>query len=106
MNKPIRMTFATAMVLQALDRGYRYGFDILDATGLRSGTVYPLLRRFEAVKLVKTRWEPISIARSEHRPPRKYYQLTGAAESLVEEAKNRFPALESIPSSEPEASGR
>ena len=45
MAKPLRMTYATAMVLYALDRGSRHGFDIIDATGLRSGTVYPLLRR-------------------------------------------------------------
>ena len=36
MDRTLRMTYATAMVLQALDRGCRHGFDIIDATGLRS----------------------------------------------------------------------
>ncbi len=57
MDRPLRMTYATAMVLQALDRGCRHGFDIIDATGLRSGTVYPLLRRFEDAGFVRSEWE-------------------------------------------------
>lgn len=85
------------MVLQALDRGYRYGFDILEATGLRSGTVYPLLRRFETAKLVRSKWEPVTVARTSNRPPRKYYELTSHSEPLVLEATRRFPALEERP---------
>ena len=97
MDKPVRMTYATSMVLQALDRGYRYGFDILAATGLRSGTVYPLLRRFETARLVRSKWEPVTVARSSNRPPRKYYELTSLAGPLVLEATRRFPALEARP---------
>ena len=37
-----------ALILQALDNGYYYGFDIMDVTGLPSGTVYPALRRMES----------------------------------------------------------
>ena len=97
MDKPVRMTYATSMVLQALDRGYRYGFDILEATGLRSGTVYPLLRRFETAKLVKSKWELVTVARASNRPPRKYYELTDQSVPLVLEATRRFPALEARP---------
>ncbi len=96
-EKPIRMTYATSMVLQALDRGFRYGFDILDATGLRSGTVYPLLRRFEESRLVRSKWEPVTAARAQNRPPRKYYELTKSAAPLVLEATRRFPTLEALP---------
>jgi DNA-binding PadR family transcriptional regulator len=85
------MTYATAMVLQALDRGSRHGFDIIDATGLRSGTVYPLLRRLEDAGMVRSSWEPVAIARSSNRPPRKYYQLTTASEPMVRTAGERFP---------------
>jgi DNA-binding PadR family transcriptional regulator len=86
------MTYATAMVLYALDRGSRHGFDIIDATGLRSGTVYPLLRRFEDARLVRSKWEPVHIARAENRPPRKYYELTEAAKPMLRFATQRFPA--------------
>lgn len=97
MSKPLRMTYATGMVLQALDRGCRHGFDIIDATGLRSGTVYPLLRRFEDARLVRSKWEPVAIARAENRPPRKYYELTDSAEPMLRLARERFPSLAAVP---------
>ncbi len=87
----IRMTYATAMVLQALDRGYRYGFDIADATGLRGGTVYPILRRLEGGGLVRSRWEKVQISREAGRPPRKYYTVESAAEELIAAARARYP---------------
>ncbi len=93
MDQPIRMTYASAMVLQALDRGSRHGFDIIDATRLRSGTVYPLLRRFEDAKLVRSEWEDVEIARGENRPPRKYYELTSSAQPVLDLARSRYPAL-------------
>lgn len=87
----VRMTYATARVLQALDEGLRYGFDIADATGLRGGTVYPILRRLADEGFVSSSWEPVAIGRREGRPPRKYYRLLAAAQPLVQEARERFP---------------
>jgi len=58
------------MVLAALGRGLRHGFDIIDATELPSGTVYPILHRLERANLVRAQWEPIHRAREEQRPPR------------------------------------
>lgn len=87
----IRMTWATARVLRALDEGLRYGFDIADATGLRGGTVYPILRRLEEEELVASSWEAAEIGRREGRPSRKYYRLLPAARALVERARERFP---------------
>jgi len=85
------MTYTTAVVLQALARGLRYGFDIADATGLRGGTVYPILRRLEAEGLVASSWEDVEVSRGEGRPSRKYYRLLEAAEAVVAEASRRFP---------------
>ena len=87
----IRMTYATAMVLQALDRGYRYGFDIAEATGLRGGTVYPILRRLEKAGMAGSQWERVQISRDEGRPPRKYYTVASAAAELVATARARYP---------------
>lgn len=99
----IRMTYATAMVLLALDAGLRHGFDIAEAAGLRGGTVYPILRRLEEEGLAKSSWERPEIGRREGRPPRKYYQLRAAARPLVEEAKARFPfPLRGLAGLEPE----
>lgn len=87
----IRMTYATARVLQALAEGLSHGFDIAEATGLRGGTVYPILRRLEEEGLVASSWEEASIGRREGRPSRKYYRLLDVAGPLVEEARERFP---------------
>lgn len=88
----MRLTYATARVLQALDDGLKYGFDIIDGVGLRGGTVYPVLRRLEEAGLVRGRWEPVSVSRAVGRPPRKYYELTQAAAPLLERARATYPA--------------
>lgn len=87
----VRLTRPTALVLVALSRGTRHGFDVLDATGLPSGTVYPILRRLETAGLVKSRWEAVRQARDEGRPPRRYYELTGAGADALREALERHP---------------
>ena len=83
-------------VLSAISRSVRYGFDIMDATDLPSGTVYPILRRLEDDGLAKSRWEREGAARREQRPPRRYYELTGAGETRLAEARARYRALESL----------
>ena len=87
----LRITRPTALVLVALTRGVRHGFDILDATGLESGTVYPILRRLEDAGCVRSRWEPVQRARDEGRPPRRYYELTGEGAAAASEALRRHP---------------
>lgn len=87
----LRLTRPTALVLLALARGLRHGFDVLDATGLESGTVYPILRRLEDGGYVRSRWEPVREARDAGRPPRRYYELTGLGADAVREARQRHP---------------
>ncbi len=91
-----RLTRPTALVLVALARGTRHGFDILDATALASGTVYPILRRLEDAGLVRSRWEPVQRARDEGRPPRRYYELTGSGAEVAREALARHPDARSM----------
>jgi DNA-binding PadR family transcriptional regulator len=93
---PRVLSSATALVLDALARGSRHGFDILDATGLASGTVYPILRRLEQDGLATSRWESARVAQQEQRPPRRYYLLTRDGQALVEEARARFPILTAV----------
>ena len=40
MAKGSRLTYVTALILQAIDAGFVYGFSIMDMTGLPSGTIY------------------------------------------------------------------
>ena len=93
MGREHPMTYPTAAVLMAVRRGHRYGFDVMDATGLPDGTVYPILRRLERRGVLAAAWEDEAVARSEQRPARRYYALTRAGEALAEEAAGRFPAL-------------
>lgn len=53
-----------------------YGLDLLRATHLTSGTLYPLLGRLEAEGWVTRRWEEIDPAEG-GRPRKRFYRLTG-----------------------------
>jgi DNA-binding PadR family transcriptional regulator len=90
----VNLTYPTALVLQALARGFHHGFDIMDATGLPSGTVYPILRRLEGEGLLRSAWEKHAEAQREGRPPRRYYDITAAGETLLADAVQRYRALE------------
>lgn len=90
----LNLTYPTALVLQALARGFHYGFDIMDATGLPSGTVYPILRRLDREGLLESSWEKPRIAQDEQRPPRRYYDLTAAGHKMRVSAMHRFPTLD------------
>jgi DNA-binding PadR family transcriptional regulator len=93
----MNVTLPTTLVLQALAVGHRYGFDIMDATGLPSGTVYPVLRRLEKEGLVRADWEDAHLAREELRPPRRNYELTAAGEALLVTARARYRMPREIP---------
>ena len=90
----LNLTYPTALVLKALAAGYHYGFDAMDATGLPSGTVYPILRRLDREGLLESSWEKQASAQEEQRPPRRYYALTGAGERMLASAVARFPTLD------------
>ncbi len=51
----------------------RYGYDLMKAASLQSGTLYPLLARLEHQRLVASAWET---PQHEGQRPRKYYRLT------------------------------
>jgi PadR family transcriptional regulator PadR len=87
------LSYTGLFVLQALARGYRFGFDVMEATGLPSGTVYPALRRLEALELVRSDWETDDKAREHRRPRRRYYELTASGRRRLGEAETRYRAL-------------
>ncbi|HEX5046642.1 MAG TPA: PadR family transcriptional regulator [Gammaproteobacteria bacterium] len=86
----MKITYSTVLVLEALARGYHYGFDIIDATHLPSGTVYPILRRFESEGLVVSEWEAHDVATRDQRPPRRYYALTTDGKQLLADTADRY----------------
>jgi DNA-binding PadR family transcriptional regulator len=92
----VNLTYPTTLVLHALANGVRHGFDVIDATGLPSGTVYPILRRLERESLVSAAWEEAAIAHEEQRPPRRYYELTAAGRAVLQTATARYRVPRSI----------
>ena len=89
----LNLTFLTGLVLQAIEQGHRYGFDIMDASGLPDGTVYPALRRLEAGGYLRSEWEEEALATEEKRPKRRYYELTPEGVALLQQARERFRGL-------------
>ena len=83
-----RMTTSVLKVAAALladPAAERYGLQLMQATGLPSGTLYPILVRLERAGWVEARWEEADPA-AEGRPARRYYRLTadGAVEARRE----------------------
>jgi DNA-binding PadR family transcriptional regulator len=70
------LSFGTVAVLHAVAAGYRFGFDIVDATGLTAGSVYPALDRLEDLGYLRSSWEEATTALHEGRPARRYFELT------------------------------
>lgn len=67
----------TLLVLAALfaePADWRHGYDLAKQTGLKSGTLYPILIRLADRGLVEACWEE---GRPAGRPPRHLYRLSG-----------------------------
>jgi PadR family transcriptional regulator, regulatory protein PadR len=88
-----RLSHSVAILLKALSLGYRFGFEIMEVTGLPSGTVYPALRRLERDGLVSSAWEAEAEAVKEQRPARRYYELTRAGVEAEATGTRRYPLL-------------
>lgn len=91
-----KLSHSSAMILQAVAAGYIYGYTVMEATGLPSGTVYPALRRLERDGFIRSRWERQSLADAEQRPPRKYFKLTRSGDEALEASRKRYPLLEKL----------
>jgi DNA-binding PadR family transcriptional regulator len=97
----MRMTLITALVLQAIARGHRFGFEIVDVTGYATGTVYPALRRLEHAGFVRSEWEREQVATRDARPQRRYYEVTAAGTKALEGALEPVRALGGLKSPTP-----
>jgi PadR family transcriptional regulator, regulatory protein PadR len=92
MNLKMRRSPQTTRVLAALlgsPEEWRYGYDLSRGTGLKSGTLYPILMRLAEYRLLETSWETGVTGR----PPRHLYRLTreglGYAREQVRAATGR-----------------
>ncbi len=78
-----------ALILSAFlaDSGRdRYGYELMQATGIKSGSLYPVLGRFEELGWIKGRIEESD----GHRPARRVYAFEPSARDEAEQALNRY----------------
>ncbi len=76
MAVPLRRSPQTLAVLSALllrAQAWHYGYDLLKETGLKSGTLYPILGRLQSGGWLEQRWVKSS---APGRPPRHLYRLS------------------------------
>lgn len=92
-GKKKNLSLGTVLVLHALARGCLYGFDIMEETGLSSGTIYPALDRLERLGFARSEWEDAHIAQREKRPPRRYFRITPPGARELEAALERHRSL-------------
>ncbi|SRR5579883_1547187 len=74
---PPRLTRQTVDVLELFLESpaeWKYGYDLSRRTGLKSGTLYPILMRLADHELLEACWEPGDTGK----PPRHMYRLTPA----------------------------
>jgi len=92
MAKHLNLTYASGIVLEAIAHGASYGFQIIDETGLPSGTVYPSLRRLESAGLIRSVWDGRKTETSGG-PARKHYRLTASGRDHQDRLRDRYPLL-------------
>jgi len=96
MRKTPPLAFGHVSILHAIADGSRFGFDIMDATGFTSGTVYPALGKLESLGYVTSKWEDPRRARRDKRPPRRYFDLTDAGATALAAALTRYKNLKPV----------
>jgi DNA-binding PadR family transcriptional regulator len=77
-----RMSPQTLRVLERFiehPTAWRYGYELSRETGLRSGTLYPILMRLAKFSLLETKW----VTTEDGVPPRHTYRLTPQGSELV-----------------------
>ena len=90
------LSFGSVSILHAIASGSRFGFDIMAATGLTSGSVYPALDRLEGLRLVSSSWEDEAAAHAEGRPARRYFRLTPTGATALRTALAKYKTLRPV----------
>lgn len=70
-----KKTQTTLLALLERPLEWRYGYELMEQTGIASGTLYPMLIRLCDQGNLEARWVP---SPHEGRPPRHAYRLTAS----------------------------
>jgi DNA-binding PadR family transcriptional regulator len=65
-----------------------YGLQLISDCGVKAGSLYPILQRFEDDGWIEGTWEEVD-PREEKRPRRRYYRLTGLGQQAAREELRR-----------------
>ena len=89
-RRPSAQTVAVLLTLAGEPAAWRYGYELCQRTGLKAGSMYPILMRLTDRGLLEATWETGPPA---GRPPRHLYRLTAAGvEAAAELAVAPDPA--------------
>lgn len=86
MERNRRPSAHTLLLLEALSRrprAWQYGYELSQITGLKSGTLYPILMRLGDRGLLESQWQA---AAQPGRPPRHVYRLTATGTAFARRA--------------------
>lgn len=91
-TKEPRLTLSSMKVLELFSRRYPEqlsGAEVRKSTGLATGTLYPILLRFEDCGWLTSKWESVDPSEL-GRPRRRYYRLTGAGQRAASGVSDLF----------------
>jgi PadR family transcriptional regulator, regulatory protein PadR len=71
---------------------WHYGYELSRETGLKSGTLYPILMRLAKFSLLETKW----VTTEDGVPPRHTYRLTPKGVELVRSSLAAAPSLAKV----------
>lgn len=81
-RRPSKQMLLLLEALSARAQQWRHGYDLMQETGLLSGTLYPLLIRMADQGLIEAEWrEPVQLGR----PARHVYRLTAKGFAFSQE---------------------
>jgi PadR family transcriptional regulator, regulatory protein PadR len=85
-----QVVWVLALMLESPDASW-YGLELARKTGIKTGTIYPLLARLEQAQWLTSDFEVADPA-VEKRPRRRLYRLTGAGEASARQRMLEFEA--------------
>ncbi len=72
---------SVAMALMDDPLGQHWGYELTKRANIRSGVLYPVLRRMEEQGWLEDGWEDPETVKG--RPPRRYYELTDGGRAAL-----------------------
>jgi DNA-binding PadR family transcriptional regulator len=88
-----RQALSVLDALLARPEAWRHGYDLIQETQLKSGTLYPLLMRLADDGLLESEWRaPVPPARA----PRHAYRLTPSGRAFAQSMLRRFDKAGSV----------